>query len=166
VGGDVVPQVRRTYDFKSVGQLQQTYDENISDLAKTNPIGIRTPVSFAMTGNDMFSMSYDMPTQIMDNLRNLLSTNSGERLLMTDMGANLRPLAMEMTAEDADAEAARRIATAVEKFMPYIELDSFEPSVEKSDNDNVIQSQIRITYSVPALGLNNQAVEVIIFTAG
>ena len=159
-------QVRRTYDFKSVGQLQQAYDDNIDDLAKTNPIGIRTPVSFAMTGNDMFNMSYDMSTQIMDNLRNLLSTNSGERLLMTDLGVNLRPLAMEMTAEDTDAEAARRIAAAVEKFMPYIELDSFEPSIEKSDNDNVILSKIRVTYSVPTLGLDNQAVEVTIFTAG
>lgn len=159
-------QVRRSYDFKSVGQLQQAYDDNIDDLARSNPIGIRTPISFAKSGNDMFSMSFDMASQIRDNLRNLLSTNSGERLMMADLGANLSELAFEMTSEDTDAEAARRIAAAVEKFMPYIELDSFEPSVDKSNDDNVIQSKIRITYSVPNLGLDNQAVEVIIFTAG
>jgi phage baseplate assembly protein W len=161
-----VAQVRRSYDFKSVGQLQQTYDDNVEDLVRANPIGIRTPISFASSGNDMFNMSYDMPTQIRDNLKNLLSTNSGERLLMPELGANLRPLATEMTAEDTDTEAARRIAAAVEKFMPYVELDSFEPSIEKSSDENVIQSKIRITYSVPALALNNQAVEVIIFTVG
>jgi len=159
-------QVRRTYDFKSVGQSQANYDDNAANLTTQNPIGIRTPVSFAPVGGSMFSMTYDISDQIKDNLRNLLATNSGERLLMSDLGANLRPLALEMTAEDTDAEAARRILAAVEKYMPYVELDAFEPSIEKSNNDNVILSKIRVTYSVPNLALTNQAVEVIIFTAG
>jgi len=159
-------QVSRSYDFKSVGQSQVSYDETIDDLAVEAPVGIRTPISFASTGNSMFDMSYSIGPQIKDNLKNLLATNAGERLLISDLGANLRSLALEMTAEDVDAEAARRISAAVEKYMPYIELDSFEPSIEKSENDDVILSKIRVIYSVPDLALSNQAVEVIIFTAG
>lgn len=159
-------QVKRTYDFKSVGQAQAVYDDHVDDLVVTTPIGVRTPISFAGSGDAMFNMSYDLGTQIRDNLRNLLSTNHGERLMLGDLGANLRPLAMEMTAEDVDAEAARRISRAVEKFMPYVVLENFEPSIEKSNNNNVIQSKIRVTYSVPDLALTNQAVEVIIYAAG
>ena len=159
-------QVKKTYDFKSVGQSQAAYDENVDDVAVVSPIGIKTPISFAGGKDAMFDMSYNLGVQIRDNLRNLLVTNSGERLMLGDFGANLKPLALEMTAEDTDTEAARRILLAVEKYMPYISLEDFEPSIERSDNDNVIQSQIRITYSVPSLGLTNQSVAVIIFTAG
>ncbi len=159
-------QVRKTYDFKSVGQSQVIYDENLDEQAAVFPIGIKTPISFAPTGNSMFDMSYELAPQIRDNLRNLLTTNAGERLMINDIGANLLPLAFELTAEDTDIEAARRISQTVEKYMPYVSLEDFEPSVEKSNDDNVIQSQIRVTYSVPSLGLTNQAVAVIIFTAG
>jgi len=161
-----VSQVKKTYDFKSVGQSQAAYDENVDDVVVVSPIGIKTPISFADSKNSMFDMSYKLGNQIRDNLRNLLVTNHGERLMLGDFGANLKPLALEMTAEDTDAEAARRILLAVEKYMPYVSLEDFEPSIERSDDDNVIQSQIKITYSVPSLGLTNQSMAVIIFTAG
>jgi len=104
--------------------------------------------------------------QIRDNIRNLLATNSGERLMMGDLGANLLGLAFELTSEDTDIVAAQRISATVEKYMPYVTLEDFEPSIEKSEDDNVIQSQVRIKYSVPSLGLTDQFVVVIIFTAG
>lgn len=159
-------QVRKIYDFKSVGQTQAAYDENVDDTAVVVPIGILTPVSFADGKNSMFAMSYSLEDQIRDNLRNLLATNAGERLMMEDLGANLLGLAFDLTAEDTDIEAARRISASVEKYMPYVALEDFEPSIEKSDDDNVIHSQIRITYSVPTLGLANQVVSVTIFTVG
>ena len=159
-------QVRRTYDFKSVGQLQDTYEKNVEDLEVKMPIGIRTPISFTSSGNSMFDMSYDIASQIKDNLRNLLATNHGERLSLSDFGANLLPLAFEFTAEDTDEEAARRIIKAVKKYMPFVELDVFEPSIEKSNDEDVIRSKIKVMYSVPNLALTNQAIEVIIFVAG
>jgi len=161
-----VAQVRKTYDFKSVGQTQAAYDENVDDTAAVVPIGIRTPISFADGKSSMFGMSYNLEDQIRDNIRNLLATNSGERLMMGDLGANLLGLALELTSEDTDIVAAQRISATVEKYMPYVTLEDFEPSIEKSEDDNVIQSQVRIKYSVPSLGLTDQFVVVIIFTAG
>jgi len=161
-----VSQVKKTYDFKSVGQSQAAYDENVDDVVVVSPIGIKTPISFADSKNSMFDMSYKLGNQIRDNLRNLLVTNHGERLMLGDFGANLLGLAFELTSEDTDIVAAQRISAAVEKYMPYVTLEDFEPSIEKSEDDNVIQSQVRIKYSVPSLGLTDQFVVVIIFTAG
>jgi phage baseplate assembly protein W len=160
-----VPQVRKVYDFKSVGQLQATHDDIVDNVVVKKSIGIRTPISFVSTGNAMFNMSYDLGTQIRDNLKNLIATNHGERLMLGDFGANLRPLAMEMTAEDIDAEAVRRISAAVDKYMPFVNLETFEPKVERGD-DNCIQSSVKVVYSVPDLGLNNQAVEAVILVGG
>ena len=159
-----MPQVRKVYDFKSVGQLQTTYEDNLVDVAVKNPIGIRTPISFVSTGNSMFNMSYDLGTQIRDNLKNLIATNHGERLMLGDFGANLLPLAMEFYKEDIDAEAVRRISVAVDKYMPFVNLETFEPKVERGDN--CIQSSVKVVYSVPDLGLNNQAVEAVILVGG
>ena len=161
-----MPQTRKIYDFKSVGQLQTVYENNVVDVAIKNPIGIRTPMLFAPTGNTMFNMSYDLGTQIRDNLRNLIATNRGERLMLGDFGANLLPLAMEMTAEDIDGEAARRISAAVDKYMPFITLETFEPKVDNSEDGNVIRSVVRVTYSVSDLNLTDQAVEAVILVGG
>lgn len=159
-------QARKSYDFKSVGQSQATYDARVTNEAAKFPIGITTPISFGTSGHSIFDMSYDIAVQIKDNLKNLLMTNHGERLMLGDYGADLLSLAFELTAEDADTAAARQILTATEKYMPFIELDTFEPSIEKSNEGNVILSKIKVIYSVPSLALTNQVIEAIIFTAG
>lgn len=161
-----MPQVRKTYDFKSVGQLDTSYQQSQVNVEKIRPIGILTPVRFGERSGTLFEMSYSVTDQIRDNLRNLLATNAGERLSIPDFGANLRPLALELTAENIDAEAGRRISRAVSKYMPFVELDTFEPRVEKSEDGNVIRSIIRVNYSIPTLGVSNQAVEAVILVAG
>jgi phage baseplate assembly protein W len=159
-------QVKKVYNFKSVGELDTSYQERQEDTRKSLPIGILTPISFGTSAGSLFSMSHDIATQISDNLKNLISTNEGERLTLADFGANLRPLALEMTAENIDAEAVRRISRSVSKYMPFVELETFEPRVEKSSSGNVVRSIVKITYAVPTLGISNQAVEAIILVAG
>ena len=153
-------QSKKSYSFKSVGQLQSSVDSQLAESIVKSPIGILTPVSFNQTGGSLFNMSMDLKDQVQDNLRNLLSTNHGERLLLGDFGANLKPLAYDLTSEDVISEALIRISTAVSKYMPFIVLDTFEPSVMKGPDDSTIINRIRVGYSVPAAGATKQAVEV------
>ena len=157
---------RRVYSFKSVGQEQNDFDkQNLQTLVR-NPIGILTPVSFAQSGGTLFSMSFDVKDQIRDNLKNLLLTNRGERLMMTDFGADLRPLAFEYNNEDIVNAAISRISSSVSKYMPFIELENFETRVEPSTNGNSIGVVVRVTYSIPAIGATNQAAEAVIYAVG
>jgi len=152
--------VKKTYDFKSVGQLKETVDQMNKNTDITLPIGITTPMSFNSTGNTMFKMSTDIGTQIKDNLRNLLSTNKGERLMLTNFGANLKELAYDLSTEAIDSMAIDRISSTVSVYMPFVELETFEPRVEKSPSGEVILSIIKIGYGVPGAGLTNQVLEV------
>ena len=104
--------------------------------------------------------------QIRDNLKNLLLTNRGERMMLTDFGANLRELATELSVEDVAEEATRRISKAVGKYMPFIELDGFESKTQPSSNGSNVGIVVRVTYSVPSIGATNQAVEAIIYVVG
>jgi phage baseplate assembly protein W len=107
-------------------------------------------------------MSVDLEDQIRDNLRNLVSTNHGERLMLNDFGANLKELAYDLTSEDVVSEALIRISTAVSKYMPFVELETLEPTVIRSEDGNSVLNKIKIGYSVPAVGAIDQVVEAVI----
>lgn len=157
---------RKTYSFKAVGQTQNDVDAQRENVVRKTPIGILTPVSFAQSGGTLFSMSFDIKQQIRDNLKNLLLTNRGERLMLNDYGADLRALVTEYNNEDVVNAAISRISSSVEKYMPFVELDNFETRVEPSNNGSTIGVVVRVTYSVPSIGLSNQAVESIIYAVG
>ncbi len=157
-------QFKKTFDFKSVGQLASTFQTEQLNTAVSSPVGILTPVSFDSENGSMFNMSTDIADQIRDNLKNLISTNRGERLLLEDFGADLKPLAYDFTSENVLSEALQRIALAVGKFMPFVDLTTFEVSVDPGIGDTTVNT-IRISYSVPSLQIDGQVVEVSIVVA-
>ena len=154
-----------TRSFKDVGYKQ--YDiRKVEVVDKTLlPIGIKTPLQFSFNGSGTFDMNYQVSDQIKDNLRNLIQTNFGERVGRYDFGANLRELLFEYTSkDDFENEVMIRINTAVAKWMPFIELSSFDSVIlTDGDTDKISKSVLQIGYSVPKAYIYNEKVEVVIF---
>ena len=111
-------------------------------------------------------MHTNIEKNLADNFRNMIMTNHGERIGQYDFGANLAELAFELGSEDYDEESIRRIRKTTQKFMPYIQLLTFEPLVDRFDNKEVAKVGVRITYKVNTLSKNEYAIEAIIYTAG
>jgi phage baseplate assembly protein W len=159
--------VRKKYDFASVGESKEEFD---AQYKKTNedrfqqPIGIKVPVELGNT--DLLKMHTDVEKNIADNFRNMLMTNYGERVGLYDFGANLTELAFELGTDRFDTEAIRRIRRTTEKYMPFIQLSTFEPLVDRRDNKVIAKVGVRITYKVSALSQNDRVIEAIIYTAG
>jgi len=155
-----------TRSFKSVGDTLS--DKKYNRELDTPPVGIKTPLRRGYGRSGIFDMHFNIRDQISDNLKNLLLTNHGERLGLYDFGANLRPLTTELhSQEDFDGEAMSRIRDAVSKYMPFINLDSFESSFKQPpDSESVAQITIRILYSVPQLQVDNAGIEVILYCIG
>lgn len=161
-------QVRKTYDFNSVGQLETEFVDSLIDPLESIPVGIKTPMELASDGTGgPFKMRNDLGKQIRDNFRNMLSTNHGDRLMLYDFGANLQELTFELGSDGPDTEAIRRIAKTTEKYMPFISLETFE-SIQQPDlgGNNLAHIGFVVRYSVPQINLTNQAVEVVLYTAG
>jgi phage baseplate assembly protein W len=150
-----------TISFKSVGK---TIDQLLAEpTGSATPIGIMTPMRLGKKGEGIFAMHLGLQDQIKDNLRNLILTNHGERLGIHDFGANLRPLTSELVAAaDFEAEATERIRVAVNRFMPFIELATFTSNIEQFNNQDVGKIIIAITYDIPALGVTNERLDVIL----
>lgn len=160
---------RKKYDFSSVGELKEDIDSrrlrSVTDTV-SRPIGIKVPVSLSDTGDSLLTMHTDIEKNISDNFRNMIMTNHGERVGLYDFGANLTELAFELGSDDFDSEAIRRIRRTTQKYMPFVQLVTFEPLVERTDNKEVAKVGVRITYRVNTLSQKDRIIEVIIYSAG
>ena len=148
------------FNFKSTGNLPTT-DVQLRRRNSPPSLSIKTPLQIGQGSSGLFMMHTNIGDAIRDNLRNLLLTNSGERLVFCDLGANLRPLLTELAASGGDDLAIQRIAQAVSKYMPFVQLETFVPSpARNSDGDGSSRVTILITYSVPSLKLTDQAIQI------
>lgn len=148
-----------SYSFKASGKTQ---GQRLAEALQKSqlPIGIKTPLRPGTT-EGVFAMHFSLADAVHDNLRNLLLTNHGERLGLYDFGANLRELTSELVSADSfDSAAIERIKTAVAQWMPYVELEDYESSVDRTDVRNTAAIVLTITYNVPSLSVKRRALQV------
>lgn len=151
-----------TYSFKSSGK---TRDDVAEEALTTSPVpyGIKTPMQLGYS-EGLLSMNYSLADQFSDNLRNLLLTNWGERVGLYDFGANLKPLTTEFVSQDDfDSAAIERIRSAVTKWMPFIDLESFSSVVDRNENKSTGIIKVNITYNIPALEVNSRGLQIVLY---
>ena len=159
-----VSQNQQVYSFDSVGELASEVTSIALTTEDKPPIGIKTPIEIEESLDDSFVMHREIDKQIKDNFKNLLLTNHGERLLISDFGANLRPLTFELQSEGGITAALRRIRDATQKFMPFIKLLTFEPVKLQNTDSSIAKIGARITYSVPSANIGEQAIEIVLYS--
>lgn len=150
--------------FKSVGitAANMTTQQTVAVAAQI-PIGIVTPLQSGTQNEGLLAMHYTVPNQMKNNLRDLIMTNWGERVGLYDYGANLEPLVMEYEkGKDAFDEAAmQRIAYAVGKYMPYVELEGFDSEQrEYTTQLGMGLVIIYIDYSIPRAEVSTTRLKV------
>ena len=157
---------RKTYDFASVGELNTVFGNRLVEKSAGFPVGIKTPMELGYDNSGPFKMRSSLPEQIRDNFRNMLQTNHGDRVMLTDFGANLEELAFELCTEDGDTQAIGRIKATTSKYMPFINLMTFEPIKKTNDDGGLASVGFRVIFNVPTISTEEYGVEVIIYSAG
>lgn len=151
--------------FKSVGDLSN--NPRAQQPPQPKPVGIVTPVRISRKAGGPLDMSSTVLDQMIDNFRNMLLTNQGERLALFDFGANLRSLFAERLSQtDYDEQAMVLIKKTTEKYMPYISLDSFETQVLQTDDQGISKVKIRVDFSIPRISTAKKAIELTISNYG
>ena len=107
---------------------RRSYSNRVSEIPK-KPIGIKTPLEKGNVNNgeSLFKMHFSIEDQIIDNLRNLIMTQKGERLGFSDYGTNLSKIYSDTSlSEDEIADiASAEISNVVKKYMPSVSLNQF-----------------------------------------
>ncbi len=108
--------------------------------------GITLPV---MTGNNgMFNQAFSSFEQAKSNLKNLLLTNKGERILQPNFGTNLRELLFEQLTDGVlEEKLETAITDSINFWLPYIDVEEIE--VDMSDEmKDTNTAGIRLKFSV------------------
>jgi len=97
-------------------------------------VGITLPIQ---RGNDgYFRQSFRTFDQVRSNLKNLLLTKKGERLLQPDFGSGLHDLLFNPATEKFEEDLETTINDAVAKWLPYITVEDIDIDISKEMTDN------------------------------
>lgn len=102
-------------------------------------IGITLPIRRGNTG--MFAQSTTLVEQARSNLRNLLLTVKGERPMQPDFGCDLSRLVFDPMDSTISDRARATITDAVDRWLPYIEIQDVEVNEANASN------QLRVSFT-------------------
>ena len=108
-----------------------------------NPIGLVLPIRNSNYG--YFDVSTDILTQVKNNFINLIMTIKGERVNNPEFGCDIHKVIFEQNSNLIYEKSLLAIESAVEKWMPFLELEQFEILDTKYEIDRYIL-QIYVKY--------------------
>ena len=97
-------------------------------------VGITLPIQRGEDG--YFRQSFKTFDQVRSNLKNLLLTKRGERLLQPDFGSGLHDLLFNPATEKFEEDLETTINNAVAKWLPYITVEDIDIDISKEMTDN------------------------------
>lgn len=92
-------------------------------------IGLTLPLSF---GDNTFNQSFLTKDQVKSNIKNLLLTKRGERILQPEFGSNLQELLFEQNVDDLENRIEDTITDTLEQWLPYVTAEEID--IESTDS--------------------------------
>ena len=107
-----------------------------TEAFKDYAIGITLPLTF---GNNTFEQSYLTKDQVKSNIKNLLLTKKGERILQPEFGSGLQELLFEQSVDDLEGKIEDTINESLQQWLPYVTAEEIdiESTNELRDNNRV-----------------------------
>ena len=97
-------------------------------------VGITLPIQRGEDG--YFRQSFKTFDQVRSNLKNLLLTKRGERMLQPDFGSGLHDLLFNPATDKFEEDLETTINDAVAKWLPYVIVEDINIDISKEMTDN------------------------------
>ena len=101
---------------------------------------------------DGFALVKSLKLNIKQNLKMLLLTSPGERVMFPRFGVGMRRYLFEMQSDEVFAAIDSKIREQVSIYLPYVKIQRVQ-----FDKSNIDKNQIKLklVYSVPRVSLND-----------
>ncbi len=142
--------INKVYNFKSSGKNVSRAKKELQKIESENeilPLGFSLPLDINSSGNGLFKMNVNLEDQLEDNFKTLVLTKPGERLGFPDYGVDLIDVLHGLGQEEIDQIAMDRIKSAVDKYMPFIQLKGFTSNYENTTSNSKVLN-IYIIYQI------------------
>ena len=111
-------------------------DENIF-------IGIDLPIRKSEGPEGYFASTSTTIEAVKNNIRNLINTHQGERLMQPRLGMNLRKYLFDQFTDDVVFSIQNDIVDTFRKWLPFIEIQDIQ--VNMNDNDSIGKNTMNVT---------------------
>ena len=99
-----------------------------------------------------FTMIGDIKTLIRQNLKMLILTNPGERVMIPDFGVGIQSYLFENFSNSVYYEIETKIKQQVSRYIPVVGISEIT-FIDSHPDANTLG--VQITYSIPSLGLKD-----------
>ena len=91
-------------------------------------IGISLPIQI---GNTAFQQTFTTFEQVKSNIKNLLLTKRGERIMQPQFGSGLQELLFEQNVDDLEEKIQSTIEDSISQWLPFVNIDEID--IEQTD---------------------------------
>ena len=95
----------------------------VKDLPEKDRVAIGITLPIQKGNGGYFAQSYQTSEQVKSNIKNLILTRKGERLMHPTFGTDLYNTLFNQNTDDLESEIERSIDRAIQEWMPYISID-------------------------------------------
>jgi phage baseplate assembly protein W len=110
-------------------------------------IGISLPIQI---GNTAFNQTFTTNEQIKSNVKNLLLTKKGERVMQPEFGSGLQELLFDFNDDTLSGKIEDAITAALEQWLQYVTVEHIDVESTSNNRDNNLVN-VSVTF-----GLLNQ----------
>jgi hypothetical protein len=118
-------------------------------------IGISLPIQI---GNVAFNQTFQTIDQVKSNIKNLLLTKRGERVMQPEFGSGLQEVLFEFNDDELSQRIEETITTAIDRYIPSVSIESI---VVESTDALKDSNQVNISLTFRVIG--NQNVQNVTF---
>ena len=116
-------------------------DENIF-------IGIDLPFRRSDGKGGYFASTTTTIEAVKNNIRNLVRTNKGERLMQPQLGLNLRNYLFEQFTDELVLSIQNDIVDVFKQWMPFIEIRDIQINMDENDSIGKNKMNINIVFNI------------------
>jgi phage baseplate assembly protein W len=110
---------------------------NVVDLTENDFKVLGIGINKSSNSNGIFAVNYTTLTQAKDNLKNLILTRKGERLMQPEFGCDVwKVLFEQMDGNTIETSIESSILDAVSIWLPYLNIDTIVFDYDENDIDN------------------------------
>lgn len=102
-----------------------------------------------------YLLNKNMADVVKQNLKTLILTEKGERIMLPEFGVGLKKFLFENMNQVTNIQLQSEIKDQVRKYMPFVEIKNINVL---EDNDNLNKLIVVINFFVPALSLVDKLV--------
>ena len=113
-------------------------------------IGVQLPLT--LDSGDGFTMLKDLKTTIRQNLKMLILTNPGERVMDPNFGVGMKRYLFENYHEDVTTQIETRINEQIDIYMPSVKIRGILFDASNIDSNSL---GVTIKYELPQIGVKD-----------